>query len=158
MSIRAPVVNDIPVRDALLFACGGYDLGFGVVKPHYTYREPGLNSPHRAQFERLVAKSPGVHTFAEIKLKLFESQTCLALLGLPVTRENVVRYVANKCGGAHHHDNATDFEEIEIRLTQVGHSLRASGTELSAVFLETIGTASLLLASKSIVELREMLL
>lgn len=157
LSIRAPVVEDIPVRDALLFACGGYDLGFGVVKPHYTYREPGLNSPHRARFERLVAKSPSVHTFAEVKLKLFESQSCLALLGLPVTRENVVRYVANKCGGAHHHDNATDFEEIDVRLTQVGHSLRANGTDLSAVFLETIGTASLLLASKSIVELREAL-
>ncbi|MBB4231016.1 hypothetical protein [Rhizobium mongolense] len=157
ITIRAPIVQNIPVGEALLFACGGYDLGLGVVKPHYAYREPGHTSPHRQQFERLMANSPSVHSFADVKLKAFEEQTCLAMLGLPVTRHSVIRYVANKCGGAHHHDNAADFEEIEMRLTQVGHSLRVNGTGLSAVFLETVGTASLLLASSSIDELRKAL-
>jgi hypothetical protein len=154
IEIPAPVLEGIPIEEAVLFACGGYQLGAAAVRPHYTYREPGINSGHRSQFERQIANSPSTHVFADIKLSKFLLQPCLGLVGLTVSRNATIRYVANKCGGAHHHDDLAEFSELDMRLTRVGHALRVNGDEISAVFLETLGTASLLLASNSIIALR----
>ncbi|AZO17344.1 hypothetical protein EJ069_23065 [Mesorhizobium sp. M2A.F.Ca.ET.043.05.1.1] len=95
--------------------------------------------------------------FADIKLSKFLLQPCLGLVGLTVSRNATIRYVANKCGGAHHHDDLAGFNELDMRLTHVGHALRVNGDNISAVFLETLGTASLLLASNSIMNLRRAL-
>jgi hypothetical protein len=157
IQVQAPMLEGIPIDEALLFACGGYQLGTSTVRPHYTYREPGHDSVHRPQFERQIASSPNTHGFADIKLSKFLLQPCLGVVGLIISREATIRYVANKCGGAHHHDDLAKFKELEIRLTQLGHVLRFNGIEISAVFLETLGTASLLLASDSIIALRDAL-
>ncbi|TRC77687.1 hypothetical protein FJV83_28770 [Mesorhizobium sp. WSM4307] len=157
IEIPAPVLERIPIEEAVLFACGGYHLGAATVSPHYTYREPGPNSGHRPQFESQVASSPSTHVFADIKLSKFLLQPCLGLVGLTISRNATIRYVANKCGGAHHHDDLAGFSELDMRLTLVGHALRVNGDSISAVFLETLGTASLLLASNSIITLRAAL-
>ncbi len=68
-----------------------------------------------------------------------------------------MRYVANKCGGAHHHDNAAKFDDIDLRLTRLGHILHLNGEGLSAVFLETLGTAWFLLNAPSVQQLRTIL-
>jgi hypothetical protein len=154
VEIPAPVLDGIPIEEAALFTCGGYQLGAATVRPYYTYREPGSNSGHRPQFERQVANSPGTHVFADIKLSKFLLQPCLGLVGLTISRNATIRYVANKCGGAHHHDDLAGLNELDMRLTHVGHALRVNDDEISAVFLETLGIASLLLASNSIITLR----
>lgn len=154
IAVRAPLLDGVPVGEAILFACGGYKLDAEVVHPHYTYRVPGIQSVHRAQYERQIARSPSAHDYTDLKLSKFLQQPCLGFAGFTVSREETVRYVANKCGGAHHHDNVKKFSELEMRLTQVGHLLRVNGSDLSAVFLETLGTASLLIASNSIIALR----
>jgi hypothetical protein len=66
-------------------------------------------------------------------------------------------YVAKKCGGADHHDDIAKLYEIDRRLTTVGHILRANGNGLSAVFLETLGTAWFLLNALSVAALRTTL-
>ncbi|PRD43126.1 hypothetical protein C5748_13040 [Phyllobacterium phragmitis] len=157
IQVRAPLLDGIPIEEAVLFACGGYQLGFATVRPHFVYREPGSNSPHRPQFERQVASSPCTHVLADIKLSKFLLQPCLGVAGLTISREATIRYVANRCGGAHHHDDLAGFNELDLRLTRVGHTLRVNGDEISAVFLETLGTASLLLNSHSIIALRDTL-
>ncbi|MHA6298543.1 hypothetical protein [Devosia sp. CAU 1758] len=154
ISVHAPTLENVPFEEAILFACGGYRLGASMVKPHFTYREPGLTSPHRSQFDRQIASSPSTYVFSNLKLSKFMMQPCLAFVGKAVSREATIRYVANKCGGAHHHDDLAGFDELDMRLTTLGHILRFNGDELSAVFLETLGTASLLLASDDIVALR----
>lgn len=155
--VTAPLLEGIPIDEAILFACGGYRLGTATVSPHFSYREPGPNSPHRPQFEKQLASSPDRHIFADIKLSKFLLQPCLGIAGLTISREATIRYVANKCGGAHHHDDLAGFNEMDKLLTHVGHALRVNGKEMSALFLETLGTASLLLASKSVITLREAL-
>ena len=157
IQVPAPTLDSIPFDQAILFVCGGYRFGEAIFSPHYTYREPGLQSSHRQQFERQMAASPSTHAMMEMKLGQFMKQPCLALCGEAVTREATVRYVANKCGGAHHHDDTAQFEAIDRRLTTVGHVLRVNGDGQSAVFLETLGTAWFLLRSPSVVTLRAAL-
>ncbi|WP_027554630.1 hypothetical protein [Bradyrhizobium sp. Cp5.3] len=155
LMIPAPDTAGVPIREALFFACGGYRLGGRSFLPAYSYREPGLKSPFRTQFEQQVAASPRKHAFRDFKLTKFTALPCLGLLGKVLGREETVRYVANKCGGAHHSDDTNSFDEIEQRLTDVGHALHASG--VSAVFLETLGTAALLMAAPAVQDLRSIL-
>ena len=78
-------------------------------------------------------------------------------MGEVYSRDAVIRYVANKCGGAHHHDDTAKFDAIEHGITSVGHGLELGGDGLSAVFLETLGTAYFLLASPDVSSLRAKL-
>lgn len=153
--IPAPDTDGVPVGQALVFVCGGYRLGGIPVRPAYSYREPGPNSPHRSQFEQQVAASPRQHVFRDFRLKKFLGLPCLGLLGKVLGREETVRYVANKCGGAHHSDVGADFNEIDRRLTDIGSALHVNG--VSAVFLETLGTATFLMQAPSIQNLRAKL-
>lgn len=81
LSVSAPDTDSVPLDQALFFACGGYILGGVTIQPHYGYREPGLHSPHRPQFERQVAASPRIHTFKEVRLGRFRTLPCLSFLG-----------------------------------------------------------------------------
>lgn len=155
--VQAPDLTGIPYDSALLFACGGYSLGQMSVCPHYTYRQPGLHSPFRPQFEAELAASPKEHRLKEYKLKEFWRLPCLALCGRILDRETIARYVANKCGGAHHSVETKGFDDIDLLLTQLGHVLRLNGDDISVTFLETLGTASFLLKSPTVITLRERL-
>ncbi|PHR07096.1 MAG: hypothetical protein COB29_09335 [Sulfitobacter sp.] len=154
LKIMAPDLREVPTSNALLFACGGYQIGKQDINPYYLYREPGPNSPHRAQFEKEKAASPLHHLLTEHKLSIFMKQPCVAFAGQQFDREAIVRFVANKCGGAHHHDNAKKFGEIEHRMASIGHTLKLPCGDVSAIFLETLGTAWFLLNSPSICKLR----
>jgi len=154
LSIPAPDLTDVPLDQALIFACGGYTISGNEIAPYYAYRQPGPKSPYRAQYDEQVQRSPAHHTLVDVKLGAFQQLTSLAILGTKFTRGAVVRYVANKCGGAHHHDDTLAFDAIEHGLTNVGHSLEIGENELSAVFLETVGTASLLLNAPDVGILR----
>lgn len=156
LMIPTPDTAGIPLGQALFFACGGYSLGGVTYVPAYLYREPGLKSQHRAQFEEQKASSPRKHSYRDFKLKAFLESPCLALMGRISTREETVRYVANKCGGAHHSDNTTGFKDFEQRLTSLGQALHVDG--ISAVFLETLGTAALLMSAPTVWELHAKLL
>lgn len=157
ISIPAPDLSNVPINETLAFACGGYTLGGTEFRPYYAYRKPGLNSPYRPQFDRQVRESPPIHSLVDVKLGKFVQLPCLAILGNIFTREGVVRYVANKCGGAHHHDDTGDFDTIEHAITDVGHILELPDQGLSLVFLETVGTAWFLLNSPDVAELRAAL-
>jgi hypothetical protein len=155
LMIPAPDTTGIPLGHALFFACGGYDIGGVAYVPAYLYREPGLKSQHRAQFEEHMASSPRKHNYRDFKLKAFLKSPCLAFMGKIFTREETVRYVANKCGGAHHSDNTIGFKDFEKHLTTLGRALHLDGT--SAVFLETLGTAALLMSAPTVGKLRAKL-
>jgi hypothetical protein len=49
------------------------------------------------------------------------------------------------------------FDRIDERLTKVGHAVQLNGDGVSAVFLETLGTAWFLLSAPSVIELRAAL-
>jgi hypothetical protein len=155
--IPAPTLDGVPIDQALLFACGGYEVAGAHVRPHYCYREPGIRSPHRSQFERQISASPDTHPLSKVKLGRFGQLPCLTFVGKVLKREETVRYVANKCGGAHHSDDMAKFDEIDHHLTKVGHILRVGGDGLSSVFLETLGTAWFLLNAPAVVDLRTAL-
>jgi hypothetical protein len=152
--VPTPNLEGVPLTQALVFACGGYTIAGTAFAPYYAYRKPGENSPHRPQYELEVAASPQAHNFIDAKLGAFQQSICLAILGRSFTRGAVVRYVANKCGGAHHHDDTDGFNEIEHGITNAGHGLELNGDGISAVFLETIGTAYLLLSAPDVISLR----
>jgi hypothetical protein len=155
--IPAPDLREVPYDEAMIFACGGYTLADNPIAPYYLYREPGTNSPYRTQFERQVAASPKQYAPQDLRLGQFQAQPCLAMLGRGYSREAIVRYVANKCGGAHHDDDLRKFSEIEHGITQVGHGLEETGSGLSVVFLEVLGTAWFLAAAPDVRALRARL-
>ncbi|WP_334162657.1 hypothetical protein [Phenylobacterium sp.] len=157
LKVDAPDLSGVPVETALLVSCGGYVLGGQAMNAHYTYREPGSNSPYRAQYERQLAASPTQLPFTSHKFGRFLRAPCMALLGRPLCREEVLRYVANRCGGAHHSDDTVAFKEIEHLLTDLGQALTAMRTGLSAVFAETLGTAWFILQSADVRALRQEL-
>lgn len=157
LRIPSPDLKGIPIDQALVFACGGYAIGGIKFAPYYAYRKPGTASPNRWQFDRQAGASPREHSLVEAKLGTFLQSPCLAILGELFSRETVIRYVANKCGGAHHHDDTTRFDAIEHGVTSVGQGLAMNGDGLSAVFLETLGSAYFMLASPGIGRLRDKL-
>lgn len=157
IKVEAPAFENIPVDQTLLFAAGGYPYDGRLTKAFYFYRGAGPTSPHRAQFERLLDESPETPPMVALKLAKFFASPCLGLHGEILSRERLVRYVANKCGGAHHHDNRDKFETIDEQLTDIGQAIQMRGDQLSAVFLETLGTAWLLLQSSGVSALRKAL-
>lgn len=155
--VTVPDVAGAPIEQALVFACGGYTIGGNEFSAYYAYRKPGEKSPYRRQFEEQAAASPRILPLAAVKLGSFQQAACLAIMGEVYSRDAVIRYVANKCGGAHHHDDTAKFDAIEHGITSVGHGLELGGDGLSAVFLETLGTAYFLLASPDVSSLRAKL-
>ena len=152
--VPTPDLTGVPITQTLVFACGGYTIAGASFAPYYAYRKPGDNSPYQSQYGREVAASPKAHNFVDLKFGAFQQSICLAILGRTLTRGAVVHYVANKCGGAHHHDDTDGFDEIEHGITNAGRGLELDGNGLSAVFLETIGAASFLLSAPDVVRLR----
>lgn len=157
LRIPSPDLDGVPIDQALVFACGGYTIGGIAFAPYYGYRMPGPASPYRWQFDRQAAASPREHSLVEAKLGTFLQSPCLGILGKLFSRDIVIRYVANKCGGAHHHDDTVRFDAIEHGVTNVGQGLGMNGDGLSAVFLETLGSAYFLLAAPGTSRLREAL-
>jgi hypothetical protein len=157
IDIEAPDFTGVPLTQALAFAAGGYPYGGRRTEAYYAYRASGSHSPFRRQFEQNVKASPKHPPMTKLKLTKFLGTPCLGFAGEILNRETLVRYVANKCGGAHHHRSRAKFDAIDNRLTNVGHSLQLRGDGLSAVFMETLGTAWFLLQSPGIVDLRRAL-
>lgn len=155
--VPAPDLNNVPFDQALFFACGNYNIHGQKIPAHYTFREPGSQSPHRAQFERQMVESPKILTLVDMKIGNFWQQPCLVIIGNKLNRENSIRYVANKCGGAHYEGDVTKFEKINQLLTSIGHVLRINGTGIPAVFLEVLGSAWFLLNAPAIIDLRRAL-
>ncbi|NKM14175.1 hypothetical protein GFL85_24675 [Rhizobium laguerreae] len=155
--VPAPDLNKVPFDQALFFACGNYNIRGQRVPAHYTFREPGSQSSHRAQFERQMAQSPEILTLVDMKIGNFWQQPCLVVVGNKLSRENSIRYVANKCGGAHYEGDVSKFEKIHQLLTSVGHVLRINGDGMPAVFLEVLGSAWFLLNAPAIIDLRRAL-
>ncbi|WP_145066745.1 hypothetical protein [Engelhardtia mirabilis] len=87
----------------------------------------------------------------------FWKQPSLGTLGATVDREKAVRFVANRCGGAHHSATAETFKEVEKLISDVGRAFQLDGNGLSIAFSEVLGTAWHLLASPSVCELRRRL-
>ncbi|RLP23990.1 hypothetical protein [Mesorhizobium sp. YM1C-6-2] len=157
INVEVPAFEGVPLDQTILFAAGGYPYAGRLTDTYYAYRDPGLRSPHRLQYEENVKASPKNPPMISVKLTRFLATPCLALAGEIIDRAELIRYVANKCGGAHHHRSRSKFNHIQTRLTDVGHALLLRGDGLSVVFMETIGTAWFLLQSPGVVELRHAL-
>lgn len=155
--VDVPDFSGVPIDQALAFFAGGYPFNGHLMPSYYLYREPGLNSMYRRQFEDNVRSSPRHPPTIRLKLNKFLATPCLALTGRTVDRSTLVRYVANRCGGAHHHASRAGFTDIDHRLTDIGSVLKLGGNGISAVFLEILGTSWFLLQSPEVKELRTAL-
>lgn len=157
LKVLTPEVKADVIGQSLFFACGGHRCGERLVPPLWVFREPGPKSPHRPQFESLVAESRQDCGTKEVKLGKFWNQPSLGAFGATIDREKVVRFVANRCGGAHHSASEENFEEVEKLISDVGRAFQLDGNGLSIAFSEVLGTAWYLLASPSVRDLRRRL-
>jgi hypothetical protein len=151
MEIDAPDLRSVPYHQALAFSCGNYQLIDGFVPPSYLYREPGSASPHRKQFEDQRKNSPNGFSLRALTCDEFMQSPSVAFCGRVYSRENVVKFVANKCGGAHstHEKEVTKFEDLDRDLTLLGRSLSVGEENLNIVCSEVIGSAWFLLNSSA---------
>ncbi|WP_158665200.1 hypothetical protein [Ensifer adhaerens] len=157
VEVDVPDFTGTPLTQAIVFAAGGYPYDGHVTEAYYAYRASGRESPHRQQFEENVKASPSRPPVIALKFTKFLATPCLGFAGEIVDRATLIRYVANRCGGAHHHSSRTKFDAIDNRLTDVGRGLRVRGDGMSVVFMETLGTAWLLLQSPGVTALRHAL-
>lgn len=157
IEVDVPDFTGTPITQAIVFAAGGYPYDGHVTEAYYAYRASGRESPHRRQFEENVKASPRSPPVKTLKYTKFLTTPCLGFAGEIVDRATLIRYVANRCGGAHHHSSRTKFDAIDNRLTDVGHGLRVRGDGMSAVFMETLGTSWFLLQSPGVTALRNAL-
>lgn len=157
LEVESPDFSHVPLSQALLFSAGGYPYGGHQIEPYYSYRYSGPASAHRSQFEANRESSPKQPTMKKLKLSKFLATPCLVFACEVIDRATLVRYVANKCGGAHHHASRAKFDAIDNRLTDLGNSLKLNGSGLSVVFMEVLGTAWLLLQSPGVGALRSVI-
>jgi hypothetical protein len=154
MNVLVPDLTDVPIEQSLLFVCGGYRLGNRYVQPYYLYRAAGEKSIFRRQYEDQLSRSPIKHTFREVRLGNFWTSPSMAITGNLLDRNCVIRFVANKCGGAHHHEDETRLNQVEKFIATMGESFHLPDDGISMVFSETIGTAWFLINSPDIHVLR----
>lgn len=121
INVKVPAFDGIPLDKAILFAAGGYPYAGRLTDIYYFYREPGPRSPHRLQYEENVKASPKYPPMTGVKPTRFLATLCLALAGEILDRAELIRYVANKCGGAYR--SRSKFNQIQTRLTDVGHAV-----------------------------------
>lgn len=157
IEVDVPDFTGTPLAQAIVFAAGGYPYDGHVTEAYYAYRAPGPESPHRRQFEENVKASPRSPPVRPLKYTKFLKTPCLGLAGEIVDRSTLIRYVANRCGGAHYHSSRTRFDAIENSMTDIGNGLRVRGDGMSVVFMETLGTSWFLLQSPGVSALRNAL-
>ncbi len=157
--VSAPKLDESWLDQALFFVCGGHRYGNRDIARLCKFREPGSASPHRPQYEDLVANLNGSQERIEMKLGQFWEEPSLSACGTTVSRNRIIRYVANRCGGAHYSNSTDRFEvkKLEPLITEIGMAFHLEGNGLSVVFAEIIGTAWYLITSPSIQVLRERL-
>lgn len=155
--VECPDFSAVPLEQVLAFAAGGYPFNAHLMPAYYLYRESGPQSIHRSLFEENLRSSPKHPAIIRLKLNQFLATPCLALMGRTVNRSTLIRYVANRCGGAHYHGSRQAFTDIDNRLTDIGRVIKLGGDGLSTVFLEVLGTAWLLLQSQEVKDLRDAL-
>jgi hypothetical protein len=159
LTIQAPDVSQIPYSQALLFACGGYEACGVQCSPLYIYRQPGLKSPYRSQYDDWIERSPDRHELILMKFAQFEQSICLSFRGKAKTRRDVIDFVAHKCGGAHafHRNDIRNFNPMEQDLSDMGKAWSRSDSDLNIVLSEIFGTAWFLIQSPSVIALQKKL-
>jgi hypothetical protein len=149
LRVKHPDLSRSPHLGALIFVCGGYALGKNYFKPFYFFRIPGENSPWRSHYEEQLTESEKALQLHETKLQHFEAAPSMVVGNEVISRGDVFKFVANKCGGAHHDSDVERYDKIEKLLLTIGEIVSAP-SGISAVFAETLGTAWFLLNSPSV--------
>jgi hypothetical protein len=157
LEIITPNLSNIPFKNSIFFACGGYEFLGRRVSPVYLYREPGLTSIHRTQFERDRDSSPKELLLTNRKLQEFEKSVSISIFGREINRGDLFKFVANKGGGVHtaSDQDVAKFEDFQKDLKTASEIYAVNG--LNIVCYEVFATAWFLMNSPSVVKLREIL-
>ena len=141
--ILAPDNADLPFDMFLFYVCGCYSLGGSFRKPLCCVRTGDLGRHGHHELQRMSK---------EVSLHRFLSSVSMALVCRKVTREDLIRYVANKSGGVHWDDR---LNEIQSLMAQSRDFLVGEGG--AAVYYELLGTAALVVSSPAVQFIRNAL-
>jgi len=114
-------------------------------------------SLNQEQIKELYALGPRVHT-ASYKLADFIESPCIIVEGIIITRRELVKYVANKLGGAHidqRRDISKPQERKFVYLDKIRETMQVAGKP--AIYYELLSIGQSLVRSDDIKRLRQRL-
>ncbi len=154
------IVKEAELRECAFFQAGGAKYKGMIVQSMSMVLRAKTPAEIKASYERqkeIIGKS------YPVKLGVFLKQTSFVVKGVLINREEVIKYVANKLGGAHYDaSRATSKEDGEVSLEQkyaLLDEVRA-GTVMAdknAVYYELLSIGQRLVNSRDIRTLRKHL-
>ena len=140
------VLGSKPLEDISFASAGGGHFGMGTSRGLTMLNYAASDEEVEAWLESM-SKAPEKMTMG---LSRFVKGVCMVVAGTPITRHQLIKYVANKLGGAHfdsssnRRKNQKEFRELSRLL---GH-IRIS--EKEAVYFELLSIGQALVTSESI--------
>jgi hypothetical protein len=157
LMVVAPTVTLPRLKGIAFFSVGGGMTKMGsVTGGGFLIGDAALNKPREAM---IGASSP-------MKLFKFLKQTCLVLSDTGINREEVIKYVSNKIGGAHYDNSRHEAKDLEKKyiLMDAVHkgSIRSTAMDKNVVYYELLSTGQYLINSPDIQqfmkEIRELII
>jgi hypothetical protein len=145
LMIVAPTVTIPELKGIASFSVGGAMTKRGSVTGGGLFIGPAAVSQPR---EAMIGPP------SPMKLSKFLKQICLVLSDLRINREEVIKYVANKVGGAHYdssRDRAKGLEKKYIVMDEVhSGSIKSTAMNKRLIYYELLGTGQYLINSPDI--------
>jgi hypothetical protein len=145
LAIVAPTVTIPRIEGIAFFSVGGGNTKLGSITGQGLFLgNAALNKPC------IGAPSP-------MMLSKFLKQTCLVLSDTRINREEVIKYVSNKIGGAHYDSSRHEAKDLEKKyiLMDAVHkgSIRSTAMDKNVVYYELLSTGQYLINSPDIQQL-----
>lgn len=91
-----------------------------------------------------------------IKLSAFLKQTSFVIKGTPINREEVIKYVANKLGGAHYDSERKVSDDLEHKYTLMDNVRNSVITaNKNAIYYELLSIGQIFINSRDVHKLRK---
>lgn len=147
LAVLAPVnaqTIDALAGLATVYVCGNTTVGGVTIATSAitrgNARQPNFEDEHPDERQSLT-------------LGQFKNQTCLSWMGHRISREALIKYVANKLGGVHFDDRRNSL--TDIALDAIRHKVNFVGFD--GVYFELLATGRFIRESPSILEFAETL-
>lgn len=154
------VVTEVELRECIFFQTGGAQYKGMIIQSMSVITRAKTSAEIKASYERekgVIGKS------YPVKLGVFLKQTSFVVKGVLINREEVIKYVANKLGGAHYDaSRTTSKERADISLEQKYALLDEVRTSIvtadkNTAYYELLGIGQRVVNSRDIRALRKHL-
>ena len=149
-TVPAVLLPELPFSVVEFASAGGAQFNGMQVSAVFSAK-PGTRLPDKLK-EQLSALSKAGELVRNLRLSEFLSASCLVVDGVPVSRRQLVTFVANKLGGAHYDPSRDDKDGPFFRLLDKARTVWTV-SDKPAVYLEVLAVGQALSRSADLARL-----